>query len=165
MATSTVKLNGTTLMTVNDTTASVGDVESGKEFYAANGVKQTGTKNSIDVITGQFTISERTQSITINTSVLRYFILAPSDRKLKKPGYKATSVVFVDFEKEWVSYITTNNAGTDNLGYNNSISTSAAKVQIVNNGDGITLSSNATSGACFGYFPDNTYDWFMFDAL
>ena len=42
MSVSTVKLNGTTLMTVNDTTATAGDVI-GKYFYAANGTKTLGT--------------------------------------------------------------------------------------------------------------------------
>lgn len=40
---STVKLNGTTIMTVNDTTATAGDVAEGQDFYAANGTKTRGT--------------------------------------------------------------------------------------------------------------------------
>ena len=43
MAVSTVKLNGTTLMTVNDTTAAASDVLTGEYFYAANGVRTVGT--------------------------------------------------------------------------------------------------------------------------
>jgi len=43
MATSTVKLNGTTLMTVNDTTAVAADVAQNKYFYGADGVKTAGT--------------------------------------------------------------------------------------------------------------------------
>ena len=45
MSVSTVKLNGTTLMTVNDTTATAGDVL-GKYFYAADGTKTLGTAAS-----------------------------------------------------------------------------------------------------------------------
>ena len=45
MAVSTVKLNGTTLMTVNDTTATASDVAQSKYFYAANGVKTAGTNS------------------------------------------------------------------------------------------------------------------------
>lgn len=43
MAVSTVKLNGTTLMTVNDTTATQADVNSSKYFYGADGVKRQGS--------------------------------------------------------------------------------------------------------------------------
>lgn len=43
MATSTVKLNGTTLMTVADTTAVAADVASGEYFYGADGVKTEGS--------------------------------------------------------------------------------------------------------------------------
>lgn len=43
MAVSTVKLNGTTLMTVNDTTATQADVNSTKYFYGADGVKRQGS--------------------------------------------------------------------------------------------------------------------------
>ena len=43
MATSTVKLNGTTLMTVNDTTAVASDVAQNKYFYGADGVKTAGS--------------------------------------------------------------------------------------------------------------------------
>lgn len=43
MAVSTVQLNGTTLMTVNDTTSTASDVASGKYFYAADGTKTLGT--------------------------------------------------------------------------------------------------------------------------
>lgn len=43
MAVSTVKLNGTILMTVNDTTATQPDVSSPKYFYGADGVKRQGT--------------------------------------------------------------------------------------------------------------------------
>lgn len=43
MAVSTVKLNGTTLMTVNDTTAAQADVNSSKYFYSADGVKRQGS--------------------------------------------------------------------------------------------------------------------------
>ena len=46
MATSTVKLNGTTLMTVNDTTAVAADVVQGKVFTAVDGTKTTGTASS-----------------------------------------------------------------------------------------------------------------------
>ena len=46
MATSTVKLNGTTLMTVNDTTAVAADVAQGKVFTAVDGTKTTGTASS-----------------------------------------------------------------------------------------------------------------------
>ena len=43
MGTSTVKLNGTTLMTVADTTATASDVAQSKYFYAADGTKTAGT--------------------------------------------------------------------------------------------------------------------------
>ena len=43
MAVSTVQLNGVTLMTVNDTTATASDVTSGKYFYGADGVKTSGS--------------------------------------------------------------------------------------------------------------------------
>lgn len=43
MAVSTVKLNGQTLMTVNDTTATQADVNSSKYFYGADGVKRQGS--------------------------------------------------------------------------------------------------------------------------
>ena len=43
MGTSTVKLNGTTLMTVADTTATAPDVAQNKYFYTANGDKTAGT--------------------------------------------------------------------------------------------------------------------------
>ena len=43
MGVSTVKLNGTTLMTVNDTTSVAADVAQGKYFYAADGTKTAGT--------------------------------------------------------------------------------------------------------------------------
>lgn len=44
MANSKVQLaNGTVLMDLTDTTASAGDVVSGKAFYGANGSKVTGT--------------------------------------------------------------------------------------------------------------------------
>lgn len=43
MGTSTVKLNGTTLMTVADTTSVAADVAQGKYFYAADGTKTAGT--------------------------------------------------------------------------------------------------------------------------
>ena len=49
MSVSTVKLNGTTLMTVNDTTATAGDVL-GKYFYAADGTKTLGTAASRDKV-------------------------------------------------------------------------------------------------------------------
>lgn len=45
MAVSTVQLNGTTLMTVNDTTATASDVAIGEYFYAADGTKTEGTVN------------------------------------------------------------------------------------------------------------------------
>ena len=45
MAVSTVKLNGTTLMTVNDTTATASDVNSSKYFYTAAGVRTAGTSS------------------------------------------------------------------------------------------------------------------------
>ena len=43
MGVSTVILNNTTLMTVNDTTATASDVSSGTYFYGADGVKTAGT--------------------------------------------------------------------------------------------------------------------------
>lgn len=46
MAISTVKLNGETLLTVNDTTAVTSDVASGKTFTLVDGTKGTGTATS-----------------------------------------------------------------------------------------------------------------------
>ena len=43
MPVSTVKLNGVTLMTVNDTTATQSDVTNSKYFYTADGTKSTGS--------------------------------------------------------------------------------------------------------------------------
>ena len=50
MAISTVKLNGTTMMTVNDTTAVAANVETGKYFYGADGVKTEGTGGGAKII-------------------------------------------------------------------------------------------------------------------
>ena len=43
MSVSTVKITGTTVMTVSDTTATAANVSAGREFYAANGTKTQGT--------------------------------------------------------------------------------------------------------------------------
>jgi len=57
MAVSTVKLNGTTIMTVNNTTATSSDVKGGKYFYTADGMKTLGlgTTGASTIATGTFT--------------------------------------------------------------------------------------------------------------
>ena len=60
MGVSTVKLNGTTIMTVNDTTAEASNVVSPKTFYAADGDKETGTiasKSSSDLTVSGATVT------------------------------------------------------------------------------------------------------------
>lgn len=60
MGVSTVKLNGTTIMTVNDTTAEASNVVSPKTFYAADGDKETGSiasKSSSDLTVSGDTVT------------------------------------------------------------------------------------------------------------
>lgn len=61
MPVSTVKLNGTTLMTVNDTTATQGDVIN-KYFYAADGTKTLGTASGGITPTGNINITQAGQT-------------------------------------------------------------------------------------------------------
>lgn len=65
MPVSTVKLNGTTLMTVNDTTATQGDVIN-KYFYAADGTKTLGTASGGITPTGNINITQAGQTDVTN---------------------------------------------------------------------------------------------------
>jgi hypothetical protein len=73
MAVSTVKLNGATLMTVADTTATEDDVVEDKTFYKANGAKSAGISPQSHQYTETFTASDWTASgggfaITVSVS-------------------------------------------------------------------------------------------------
>lgn len=72
MAFSKIVFNGTTLMDVTDTTAIASDVNDGKYFYAASGVKTEGTN------TGEVAV--------IFTQDVNGYIVLPDD------GYVPTAV-------------------------------------------------------------------------
>lgn len=164
MAFSKIIFNNTTLMDITDTTAAAKDVESGKYFYGADGVKTAGIFSGPEFKSGQITLSAKTQSISIETGcTARFFVLAVRDRVNHfGHGYKTTSLIFVDFDTGRELHINSNNGDTSTLGWGTTLGTAACNAS--RSGTVVTLSSNATTGNAFGYFMNTTYDWFAFDA-
>lgn len=138
-------------------------------LQVASGYYQSNLTKRIDklVVSGSITPVEKVQSITLTIPCanLSYFIMAPSDGTLRKPGYKALNVIFADNYNKRVMYITTNNGGTDNMGYSGSFSDTAnnkVTITVYPTTSKITLSSTAITGRTFGYFMGIKYNWFAF---
>lgn len=131
MAVSTVKLNGTTLMTVNDTTAEDSDVAVGKEFYGADGVKAVGTRSAQFVskvafsYNGNFSnpvITQQAQDVTLlltNLDALPefdFFTIASISLGAYNSSSTGVYLAGVDFEPDLSSVkIKTSKVGSSNV--------------------------------------------------
>lgn len=93
MAVSTVKLNGTTLMTVNDTTSTTSDVSAGTYFYGADGVKREGeASGGGDPLNGWNDQTTITGAVTITGTSIRANILGGNTNVTSVSAPDATSL-------------------------------------------------------------------------